>query len=158
MLNMFPLYILQYLKIWCHVQQSSYFLYDKAFVPIGEPENLISTGVHGHHRSLVCAGPGTVLAALNHDFHLFPHYWNTRVTKWFLETICDLKGQYQPAIFTRVSYWGGGNWDFPPPPKNLKNLTTSLQQLKFIENRLIQLFVSKNNTLVLSLWWQFTFI
>jgi hypothetical protein len=45
---------------------------DKAIVPVGEPECPISTGVRGHHRSLVCASPGgPVLSALDHDFHLF---------------------------------------------------------------------------------------
>ena len=41
---------------------------DKAIVPVGEPENPISTGVRGHHHSLVCTG-GPSLAALDHDFH-----------------------------------------------------------------------------------------
>lgn len=44
---------------------------DKAIVPVGEPENPISTGVRGHHRSLTFASSGPALSALDHDFHLF---------------------------------------------------------------------------------------
>ena len=45
---------------------------DKAIVPVGEPENPISTGIRGHHCSLVSASSsGPVLSALDHDFHLF---------------------------------------------------------------------------------------
>ena len=43
---------------------------DKAITPVGEPDNSISTGIRGHHRSLVTVG-GPTLAALDHDFHLF---------------------------------------------------------------------------------------
>ena len=41
---------------------------DKAVVPVGEPNCPISTGVHGHNRSLVCSG--SQLLALDHDFHI----------------------------------------------------------------------------------------
>lgn len=45
---------------------------DKAIVPVGEPNNPISTGVRGHHRSLVSADSSApILSALDHDFHLF---------------------------------------------------------------------------------------
>lgn len=44
---------------------------DKTIIPVGEPDNPISTGVHGHHRSQAVAGPGPTLAALDHDFHVF---------------------------------------------------------------------------------------
>ena len=44
---------------------------DKAIIPVGEPDNPISTGVRGHHRSLAVAGSGPTLAALDHDFHVF---------------------------------------------------------------------------------------
>lgn len=45
---------------------------DKAIVPVGEPGNPISTGVRGHHRTLVfAASSAPLLAALDHDFHLF---------------------------------------------------------------------------------------
>ncbi len=41
-------------------------------VPVGEPGNPISTGVRGHNRSLVSSSSdGPLLAALDHDFHLF---------------------------------------------------------------------------------------
>ena len=64
--------ILQYVKHFAvslteHIMLS---LDDKAIIPVGEPDNPISTGVHGHHRSLVTVG-GPTLAALDHDFHLF---------------------------------------------------------------------------------------
>ena len=66
--------ILQYVKRFIVMFRNIVLLLsvdDKAIVPIGQPENPISTGVRGHHCSLVCAGPGPVLAALDHDFHLF---------------------------------------------------------------------------------------
>ena len=45
---------------------------DKAIVPVGEPGYPISTGVRGHNRSLVSSSPDApLLAALDHDFHLF---------------------------------------------------------------------------------------
>ena len=44
---------------------------DKAIVPVGEPDNPISTGVRGHHRSLTfTSSSGPTLSALDHDFHL----------------------------------------------------------------------------------------
>ena len=65
--------ILQYVKHFAvslteHIIMLS--LDDKAIIPVGEPDNPISTGVHGHHRSLVTLG-GPTLAALDHDSHLF---------------------------------------------------------------------------------------
>ena len=40
-------------------------------MPVGEHENSISTGVHGHHRSLTFASySGPTLSALDHDFLL----------------------------------------------------------------------------------------
>ena len=65
--------ILQYVKHFAvslteHIIMLS--LDDKAIIPVGEPDNPISTGVHGHHCSLVTVG-GPTLAALDHDFHLF---------------------------------------------------------------------------------------
>ena len=41
---------------------------DKGIVPVGEPKCPISTGVHGHNRSLVCSG--SQLLALDHDFYI----------------------------------------------------------------------------------------
>ena len=44
---------------------------DKAIVPVGEPNCFLSTGVHGHNRSLVPHGSGgPMLQALDHDFHM----------------------------------------------------------------------------------------
>ena len=42
---------------------------DKAIVPVGEPHLPVSTGVRGHHRSLVVSSSST-LRALDHDFHV----------------------------------------------------------------------------------------
>ncbi len=41
---------------------------DKAVVPVGDPNNPISTGVRAHNRGLVSVG--TQLAAADHDFHV----------------------------------------------------------------------------------------
>lgn len=41
---------------------------DKAIVPVGEPNNPISTGVRPHNRSLALHGAS--LSALDHDFHV----------------------------------------------------------------------------------------
>ena len=40
---------------------------DKAIIPVGEPSAAVSTGVMGHHRSLVPSS--SFLGALDHDFH-----------------------------------------------------------------------------------------
>ena len=40
---------------------------DKAIIPVGEPSAAVSTGVRGHHRSLVPSS--SFLGALDHDFH-----------------------------------------------------------------------------------------
>ena len=40
---------------------------DKAIVPVGESNAAVSTGVRGHHRSLVPSS--SFLGALDHDFH-----------------------------------------------------------------------------------------
>ena len=64
--------ILQYVKHFAVAFKQHTLLLsvdDKAIVPVGEPGDPISTGVRGHHRSLVCSG-GPTLAALDHDFHL----------------------------------------------------------------------------------------
>ena len=42
---------------------------DKAVILIGEPDLPISTGIRGHHRSLVPTGWSGVVA-LDHDFHV----------------------------------------------------------------------------------------
>ena len=42
---------------------------DKAIIPVGEPNAPVSTGVHGHNRSLV-PSEGPQVEALDHDFHL----------------------------------------------------------------------------------------
>ena len=65
--------ILQYVKHFAvslreHIIMLS--LDDKAIIPVSEPDNPISNGVRGHHRSLVTVG-GPTPAALDHDFHLF---------------------------------------------------------------------------------------
>ena len=41
---------------------------DKAIIPVGEPDQVLSTGVRAHHGSLVPAG--MKLSALDHDFHV----------------------------------------------------------------------------------------
>ena len=41
---------------------------DKAIVPVGEPNAAVSTGVRGHHRSLVHSS--SFMGALDHDFHV----------------------------------------------------------------------------------------
>ena len=64
--------LLQYVKVFC-VKYREYTLYvsadDKAIVPIGEPDLPVSTGVRGHHRSLVPASGSSVMG-LDHDFHV----------------------------------------------------------------------------------------
>ena len=42
---------------------------DKAIIPVGKPNCHLSTGVHGHNRSLVLH-TGVQLVALDHDFHV----------------------------------------------------------------------------------------
>ena len=42
---------------------------DKAIIPVGESNCHVSTGVHGHNRSLV-PHSGSQLLALDHDFHV----------------------------------------------------------------------------------------
>lgn len=42
---------------------------DKSIIPVGEPSCPVSTGVHGHNRSLVPLN-GPHLQALDHDFHV----------------------------------------------------------------------------------------
>jgi len=44
---------------------------DKAVIPVGEPDlpATVSTGVRGHHRSLVPLN-GPNVATLDHDFHV----------------------------------------------------------------------------------------
>lgn len=41
---------------------------DKAIIPVGKPGAAVSTGVRGHHRSLVPSS--AFLGALDHDFHV----------------------------------------------------------------------------------------
>lgn len=41
---------------------------DKAIIPIGDPGATVSTGVRGHHRSLVPSS--SFLGALDHNFHV----------------------------------------------------------------------------------------
>ena len=64
--------LLQYVKAFC-VKYRDFTLYvsadDKAIVPIGEPDLPVSTGVWGHHRSLVPASGSSVMG-LDHDFHV----------------------------------------------------------------------------------------
>ena len=66
---------LQYVKNFAVKYKSQALLLsvnDKAIVPVGEPDNPISTGIRGHHRSLTFASSsGLTLSALDHDFHLF---------------------------------------------------------------------------------------
>ena len=66
---------LQYVKNFAVKYKSHALLLsvdDKAIVPVGEPDNPISTGVHGHHRSpTFTSSCGSTLGALDHDFHLF---------------------------------------------------------------------------------------
>ena len=42
---------------------------DKCIIPVGKPAWPVSTGVHGHNRSLVPLN-GPQMLALDHDFHL----------------------------------------------------------------------------------------
>ena len=44
---------------------------DKAIIPVGEPGAAVSTGVRGHHRSLIPSS--SFLGALDHDFHIHIH-------------------------------------------------------------------------------------
>ena len=42
---------------------------NKAVIPVGKPDLPVSTGVRGHHRSLVPLN-GPNVAALDNDFHV----------------------------------------------------------------------------------------
>jgi len=63
---------LQYVKAFCLKHKDfplSLSADDKVIVPIGEPDLSVSTGVRGHHRSLVPVSESSVMS-LDHDFHV----------------------------------------------------------------------------------------
>ena len=64
--------LFQYVKHFSvhHRNIVTYVSVDDKAVPVGGPKCFISTGVHGHNRSLVPLN-GYQLQALDHDFHLF---------------------------------------------------------------------------------------
>lgn len=58
---------------------------DKAIIPVGNPDQPVSTGVRSHHGGIVCND--NKIVALDHDFHVAPTGYRSNSTFWGSENI-----------------------------------------------------------------------